>query len=515
MNMPGSLRRALESIRRKLSSVLVEAPALATGFRLRSRHRKRSPQLDAYIAAVASAGVVVGAAVILLIPAFINGFPFVFADSGTYLQSAVWHTVPLDRPIFYGFFARLLHFKLSLWPIIAAQAIIVAIVIQTVARRLFDIHNVFGVFLIAVLLTTTTSLPWFVDWIMPDIFTSILFLSMLLLGMCWDRMTLPERYGAFVAIACCVTFHNGNLLIALGAVPIFAALAVLGWRPTGNVWIRFAAAAGAIALAVGALIFSNVVGHGRAVISPSSSTFMLARLLEDGPALIVLKTECLEARWKLCTELQDLTEYQETIGYRGGANGLSDYFLWNGPVERLGSFTAVEPEAAEVVAKALRSDPWHQAETSIAHAWHQFWRFSIGTDLPTFKADRPPTPAMRKVFGDAIVTEFRRSRQGQGAIDFRLLNAIQESVLALSATILLAAAVEGWRRDRRTLYVIVALGIFLAMNATVTGVLSSVTDRYQARVIWLVPLFACLVVFRWRYRLGGHRKMRFRNVVET
>ncbi len=34
-------------------------------------------------------------------------------------------------------------------------------------------------------------------------------------------------------------------------------------------------------------------------------------------------------------------------------------------------------------------------------------------------------------------------------------------------------------------------------NAAVTGVLSNVEDRYQARVIWLVPLLAGVFVLTW------------------
>jgi len=43
----------------------------------------------------------------------------------------------------------------------------------------------------------------------------------------------------------------------------------------------------------------------------------------------------------------------------------------------------------------------------------------------------------------------------------------------------------------------------LIANAAVTGVLSNISDRYQSRVIWLVPLLAGVMVLEWldrRYR---------------
>jgi hypothetical protein len=34
-------------------------------------------------------------------------------------------------------------------------------------------------------------------------------------------------------------------------------------------------------------------------------------------------------------------------------------------------------------------------------------------------------------------------------------------------------------------------------NAFVTGVLSTVEDRYQSRVVWLVPFLAATLIFVW------------------
>jgi hypothetical protein len=48
-------------------------------------------------------------------------------------------------------------------------------------------------------------------------------------------------------------------------------------------------------------------------------------------------------------------------------------------------------------------------------------------------------------------------------------------------------------------------------NALVTGVLASVEDRYQSRVIWLVPLLAAAFVLEWldhrTRRIAGESKL--------
>ena len=43
------------------------------------------------------------------------------------------------------------------------------------------------------------------------------------------------------------------------------------------------------------------------------------------------------------------------------------------------------------------------------------------------------------------------------------------------------------------------------LNALFTGTLSGVNDRYEARVIWLVPFLAGSCILSWRERRGNAR----------
>src|SRR5258708_16068460 len=77
----------------------------------------------------------------LLMPAIVNGYPFIFWDTGTYLFSAMRLQVPHDRPVFYSIFAALLHWRLSPWPIVIAQSALVAILIRLVPKAVFNIPS--------------------------------------------------------------------------------------------------------------------------------------------------------------------------------------------------------------------------------------------------------------------------------------------------------------------------------------------------------------------------------------
>ncbi|MEZ4979591.1 MAG: hypothetical protein R2772_09875 [Chitinophagales bacterium] len=61
---------------------------------------------------------------LLLFPAFYNGYPLVYSDTGTYIQSGMEMLIPNDRPIFYGLFIRIFSLGFSLWLVIYIQALI-------------------------------------------------------------------------------------------------------------------------------------------------------------------------------------------------------------------------------------------------------------------------------------------------------------------------------------------------------------------------------------------------------
>jgi hypothetical protein len=71
---------------------------------------------------VSSVGAILAAGVILAWPALHNGYPLIFADTGTYLGQAIQGYLGWDRPGFYSLFLHSLHWRTSLWPVPLAQA---------------------------------------------------------------------------------------------------------------------------------------------------------------------------------------------------------------------------------------------------------------------------------------------------------------------------------------------------------------------------------------------------------
>jgi hypothetical protein len=429
---------------------------------------------------------------ILLVPTFINGYPLIFNDSGTYLRAAVELKPTDDRPVFYSLFILPLHWRISPWPIVIAQAVLVVFMIGLVARTVFGIEQRWIVIPISAVLAAVSSLPWFVGQIMPDIFAAVLILAILLLVMGWDRLAVWERWFVVSLVAACVTFHLANLLIVLSTLPTLVVMYLLGWRPGSDPIKRLIRTAAAVLIAVSALISVNVVARGKFVISASSSTFLLAKLLEDGPALSVLEDECPGA-YLLCSQLGRLHAFKKT----GGPQSLADYFLWGGPLADLGWFKSEESEAAVVVNKAIKRYWTQQILTSLKNGARQFVTFNVAIDPPPGSFTFPFAAAsIQYVFGERSLEAFNRSIQGRGKLDFSAINAIDPFVIALSLGFLGYFAVRYGRSDPLTGQLAAFTLLMLFWHALIIGTFSTLHDRYQSRVVWLFPLVMILLAFR-------------------
>ncbi|MGO9636621.1 MAG: hypothetical protein ACLPSO_01605, partial [Terracidiphilus sp.] len=90
------------------------------------------------------------------------------------------------------------------------------------------------------------------------------------------------------------------------------------------------------------------------------------------------------------------------------------------------------------------------------------------------------------------------SRQAHDALPLDLFTVIQWWTVVASLVAIAVLIPFLWRRHSPRLaglsLVVVAT---VVANALVTGVLSVVDDRYQCRVIWLVPLLAGIFFLDW------------------
>lgn len=422
------------------------------------------------------------AGLLLAWPAFWNGYPLIFADTGTYLGQAILFYLGWDRPPFYSFFLHALHWRLSLWPVPLVQGLLTAHLLWLLLRVL-NMPGAVPLIGTSALLAVATGLPWFAAQLMPDLFTGLTILALWLLGFAGMRISRGERVYLTLFAAGATAVHLSHLPLAIG-------LALLG---CGLAWLRQSAAQGILTaarmalpsvMAALALMGVNAVGHGRASVSPFGSVFVAARLLEDGPALHALQARCPESGWRICDLLGQLPV---------PAND----FLWrpDGLLRgALGGGKAWGREASEIVAATLSEDRGGVLLSALANSLRQLAMFDTGDGLGPWLDLPGPEPLIADFFPwehDSFVA----SRQAHGRLlddaeDFAPLH----RVLAWAGLLLLPTTVLLCRRHLPALALCVMVLGAAAGNALITGGLSGPNHRYQARLAWLFPLAPALAL---------------------
>ena len=404
----------------------------------------------------------------ILLPAIWNGFPFVFPDTGGYLLRPFAHDLELGRSALYGAFLAA-GLSLDFWPDVAIQALLSAWIISLVARS-SGLQRPSAAFVVIAALCLSTSLPWYADQLMPDIFVPLAVLAIYLIAFAATNLRRWETASLIAVIAFAVAFHMSICAVLL---LLFAVIAVL-WVMAPAIRLpqpRLFAPALGIALGIVLALSSNYVIAGTAAFTPGGSNFLFARMLEDGFVKSYLDHACGTKAYSLCA-------------YRDSLPSTRDDWLWDddgSPLAKLGGWRKFAPEASRIVAGSLMLQPLEQLRAVARGTLAQLEAAATGDGFEG-KYDWH-TEWVFKTYAPKAMPAFRAAAEQRGAIDFHLLNLLQLP-LAISATLLLPCLfVICWRcRTPAATLVLTALAALLA-NAIICAMFSGIADRYQSRII--------------------------------
>jgi hypothetical protein len=424
--------------------------------------------------------IVVGAC-FFSVPALINGFPFVFPDSADYLV----FTPHIYRSPFYGLFIFFFHLDRFIWAPVLAQALIASHVIWVFVRIYAGQPKLRWFALVVLILGLFSSLPFFVGFIMPDFFTAVMILVFYLLGFQSAALGKIEK-SYFVLLACvAISVHISHLpqAIALAFLVLFLHICL---RTSFSSALRQGAILVVpLALAICAALLNNVLIHGVFALFPASQTFVLANMIEQGPARNYLQEVCPAAGFKLCATWNTLpaTSYE---------------FLWStDTLQRLGGFEGMHDEATEIVAGTIRTRPTEVLDMMARSIASSFLVHAPGAELRPLSNDPWMTDVLAKKFGPETLRSYKGSLEARNLIPRELLRGVDEVTLTAAV---LALLVTGFCAFRSRLVEAVSLGLFVSAALLINNVLcavgSGVHDRYQARVTWLVALSAMLIFLR-------------------
>lgn len=424
-------------------------------------------------------------AALLLWPALLNGYPLVFSDTGAFLHQTLGPLIIWDKPHVYGPLLHLFHGRISLWGPALAQGLAVSHLLWLTVRAMRGEADPALHLLACLVAAALTTAPFTVALLMPDVFAPIVTLALLLLGFCRDRLRVGEARWLALLAAFGIAAHLSHLPLAAA---IIGMVLLLGrdWRASARVGLPLL---GAIAI----LLATNLWGHGRASLSPHGATFMLARLQADGPATAVIRARCPDSGWYLCAFADRLPMD-------------SDTFLWapDSPVNRAPDGSArfiggamLSAEAAMIVAETLRAEPLAMAWSMARNTARQIITATAGDTLVDSHLAAAVRPRIEQGFPARELAAYDAGLQPRGLLPAAAAPFLwpHGPVLVLGAVLALLAWRQAIRsQDRRRLGLVVGLLVAAAANAFATGGLSKPHLRYEARILWLMPILAGLAL---------------------
>ena len=427
-------------------------------------------------------------ALALMADAFINGFPIVYSDTSTYLASGFQLETPFDRPITYGLFLRVFSLNgLSTWLVVFAQATITSTLIFLTVKLLTGNKRFLKIGLItSVFLALFTGLSWTVSQLMPDIFTPIALLCIVLIFS--GEFKRGKMVLLYVLFLLSVAMHISHILL-FGLILIAAFIVKRFFFSDIFQTARNSQIAILLALTIIAIVTMG------SAISKSKHVFFMGAMVEHGILQQFLDDKCNTTDYKLCV-------------YRNSLPEKAYQFVWDedSPFYKIGGWKESKQEFNEIIFETLTTPKYiglHIKE-SLKATFQQLVLFKIGDGNGSFPEGTQLHSRIHKYFPNEL-DQYANSRQNQSQLGFLdVFNSLFSAVIILSLIILVFLQIRFWNQFNghfKLVLIVLLTGILL--NAWDCGTFANAIDRLGCKMIWLIPFMAILSGVRLFHVLGS------------
>ena len=412
------------------------------------------------------------------------------------IDAHMGHTQMASRSAVYGVFLYALDVVGTLWLVTAAQAVAVAWVVATLWRAALPGMSRWGAVAAVAALAVLTPLPFFTGFAMPDIFAGVAAAAAALLLLYPDRIGVAERWALGGLLVFALAVHTSHLLLMIVMAAVGGAL-LLALHVPGREVVRRVGFVAAVIVVAG--VVNSLYGLGIRVTTGEplrNQPFLTARLLADGPGHAYLRHACAAGeKYTLCRFVnKPLADSEDILWSDLPATGvfmLSDY-----PTR-----VRLEEQEGRFVLGTLGYAPLAQAAASLKNWGRQLGMVYVD-DPVRDPAYYLTDPYWRQTNLPVMLAQIERCGPKHDRCRSRLTVAASKSWHGAVAVIAVAAALAAlvWRRrtarplSRRLVAATAFLLLAVVVNAAVCGILSGPFARYQARIVWLVPLAALMLV---------------------
>ena len=439
----------------------------------------------------------VGAVYSLLIIAFYNRYPIIFSDLGTYVRSGFIGLVPVDRPIFYGLFVRHISLAHSLWFVAVAQSLLVTVLILIVIRDIFKSKDPFlHTFITGFFLSLTTSISYVVSHIMPDFFLPVLLLSIFIFLFAEGLNFYMRIFLGLVIVYSCIS-HLSNLLISivllflLFTAFIFFRKKYSDIKKLRNNLFVLAVLLGSVWIIMPTVNYLYGVGFKT---SRTKNIFLMANFIDSGIMQKYLDENCDELNYEICENIDELPTTAAD-------------FLWNAEsvlyknCKGMDSCWEKKDITYGIIINDLFKDNhylWLVSKSSFKKSLAQI--ISFGIDGREHVTESHASYGGIKTRLSPDFKNYRNAKQAYGRIEFQTLSNIQYITVGISLLVIMLFVLLPKLREKLSLNILFFIAyttLALIINAFVTGTFSGVVNRYQNRIIWLIPFIALMLIIKY------------------
>jgi hypothetical protein len=419
----------------------------------------------------------------MMLPAFVNGYPLIYSDTSTFIHSAFELQPPMDRPITYGLFIRLTSINgQTMWTVIFFQTLILSCLLYGLTKKSMgsDQQNPGLRFAMIILVSSLAGAAWTTSFLLPDIFTPIMVLAALLL------LIYPEkekrRIGLWIVFGLSAAMHSSHIPFGIAFLSIILILRfVFPARLKAHIQIR------TLLILLGLNLAA--IGIMSSTLSKSKHVFQMGAYIEQGIIESFLKEECDDHDFGLCA-------------YKDSLPDQAWEFIWeeSSPLYQLGGWKATKSEFNEII-RTTWTKPRYlilHLEASFRETFKQMISFkSVFTYGVSPNLDQ--LSARVEEYIPADLKGFLSSRQNNGPLTaFTWLNPVQLSLVLLSLVLIPALLLSKFSPlpNQKLVWSGILLVLGILIHAWVCGTFANPVDRLGNKMIWLLPFFALILLFK-------------------
>ena len=423
-------------------------------------------------------------ALMLMFVCFYNGYPLYGGDTHAYLHSAFDNWIPQDRPPFYGKFIRLSSLGLSLWLTIFIQCALVSSLLVRYMQLLNPLRMSirFGT-ISMVIINAFTCLSWICAYLIPDIFTGILLVTILLF--LWDKkatMTVSIFYVLIIILA--VLVHNSHFLLII----LFSGLLLMySFLKKNKTWTI----KGLVMFSVGILFYLSMCLLNKRydqgfTFSPSSKVFIMARFASNGILDKYLDDNCGKKNLRLCACKGQLPADTYSFMWPPTTSPLIKTDVWGDSSKR---------EYKGIIYDIFTTPKYLRMYIgkSITATLEQLC--NTGVEKPfAFPADNWKI-LMLKTYFDSEYKELSGSKQNANVMETTDFNIIYTLFFVISSLLILVFYPYSANKDIYLFYT--CMLTFIVINAFTSSNFSMVSPRFQNRVFWVLPATNTILILKY------------------